>query len=247
MSLEAWITLVVIGVVIVALARELVQPAAAVLGGTVVLFLLGVIDAEAAFSGFSNEAPIIVASLLLLARAVDVSGILQPVVQTIFGSINSSRALLARLLFPAASLSGFLNNTTIVAMAAPSVIELSRRRALPTSRFLIPLSYAAVLGGVITTIGTSTNLTVSGLMTRAGMPGLGLFEITPVGLPVALAGVGAIVLLAPRLLPDRGQRRAASGNGGRDFTVTMQIVSGGPLDGVSVEHGGLRHLQGVFL
>lgn len=246
MTLEAWLTLAVIVAVIFALARELVQPAAAVLAGTVVLLLLGIIDAGEAFSGFSNEAPIVVASLLVLARAVDLSGILQPVVRVIFGQTRQAHALLARLLFPVATSSGFLNNTTIVAMSAPSVIELARRRGLSPSRFLIPLSYAAVLGGVITTIGTSTNLTVSGLLTRAGMDGLGLFDITPVGLPVALAGVATIVLLAPRLLPDRGEDRPSAGEG-RDFTVSMQVVAGGELDGASVEQGGLRHLRGVFL
>jgi di/tricarboxylate transporter len=247
MTPEAWITLAVVTVVIVVLAREIVQPAAAVLGGTITLFLVGVIDAGDAFAGFSNEAPIIIASLLVLARAVDVSGILQPVVRAVFGQVDSTRALLARLAFPVAGASGFLNNTTIVAMTAPSVIDLSRRRGLPPSRFLIPLSYAAVLGGLITTIGTSTNLTISGLLGRAGMQRLDLFEITPLGLPVALAGVATIVILAPRLLPDRGEPRRAAGEGGRDFTVAMQVLPGGPLDGVSVEEGGLRHLQGVFL
>jgi di/tricarboxylate transporter len=246
-TLDAWLTLAVIAVVIVSLAREIVPPAASVLAGTVALFLLGVIDAPAAFSGFSNEAPIVVAALLVLARAVDLSGILQPVVRAIFGQTRHAGALLARLLFPVAGASGFLNNTTIVAMAAPSVIELARRRGLSPSRFLIPLSYAAVLGGVITTIGTSTNLTVSGLLTRAGMDGLDLFQITPVGLPVALAGVTVVVVLAPRLLPDRSENRPTIGEGGRDFTVSMQVVDGGELDGASVEQGGLRHLRGVFL
>jgi di/tricarboxylate transporter len=246
-SLEAWLTLAVIVVVIVALARELVQPAAAVLGGTVALLLLGVIDAGQAFSGFSNEAPIIIAALLVLGRAVDLSGLLQPIVAAIFGQQTGVRALLARLVFPVAASSAFLNNTTIVAMAAPTVIELARRRAMSASRFLIPLSYSAVLGGVITTVGTSTNLTVSGLLTRAGMDGLSIFEITPLGLPVALAGVTAVVLLAPRLLPDRGESRPAFAQGGRDFTVSMLVVAGGPLDGVTVEAGGLRHLHGVFL
>jgi di/tricarboxylate transporter len=132
-------------------------------------------------------------------------------------------------------------------MTVPPVIELSRRRALPASRFLIPVSYAAVLGGVITTIGTSTNLTVSGLLQQQGMPALDLFEITPVGLPVAIAGAAVIILLGPRLLPDRGEERPSSLEGVREFTVTMRVVGGGSLDGVSIEEGGLRHLHGVFL
>lgn len=247
MTIEAWLTLAVIGVVIFALAREMVQPAAAVLGGSVILLLLGITTPEEAFSGFSNEAPIIIASLLVLARAVDLSGILQPVIGALFGRVSSPRALLARLLLPVTGSSGFLTNTTVVAMTVPPIIELSRRRAIPPSRFLIPVSYAAVLGGVITTIGTSTNLTVSGLLSRSNMPPLDIFEITPVGLPVALVGLAAVLLFAPRLLPDRGPRRPDSVEGARDFTVSMRVLAGGPLDGASVETGGLRHLQGVFL
>jgi di/tricarboxylate transporter len=146
-----------------------------------------------------------------------------------------------------AGASAFLNNTTLVAMTVPSVVELSRRRGLPLSRFLIPVSYAAVLGGVITTVGTSTNLTVSGLLTHAGMPPLSLFEITPVGLPAALVGLVVMALVAPRLLPDRGQRADDNIEAGRDYTVSMSVLAGGPLEGVTVEAAGLRHLKSVFL
>jgi di/tricarboxylate transporter len=246
-STEAWITLAVITVIIVALMREMVVPSAAILGGSVILFLLGVIDAGQAFAGFSNEAPFIIGALLVLARAVDLSGLLQPIVAALFGRSAGTRGILTRLLFPVAGSSAFMNNTTIVAMSAPPVMELSRQRALPPSRFLIPLSYAAVLGGIITTIGTSTNLTVSGLLGQAGLPTLGLFEITPVGLPVALIGVATIVVLAPRLLPERGDSRPQMVDGGREFTVSMAVVPGGPLDGQTIEDGGLRRLRGVFL
>jgi di/tricarboxylate transporter len=246
-SPEAWITLGVIVIVVLALVREIALPAATMLGGVVALMLAGVIDFRQAFGGFSNEAPWIIASLFVLGRAVDLSGLLQPIVGALFGTVSGARALLARLLIPVAGASAFLNNTTIVAMTVPPVMELARRRALPPSRFLIPVSYAAVLGGVITTIGTSTNLTVSGLLSQSAMAPLGIFEITPVGLPAAIAGVAVMILLAPRLLPDRGERRPEFAQGGREFTVSMRIVDGGPLDGLTVERGGLRQLRGVFL
>lgn len=234
-------------VVVVVMVRELVPPAVAVLAATVVLLLAGIIDARQAFAGFSNEAPIFVASLLVLARAVELSGLLEPIVGSLFGSVAGTRALLARLVVPVTGASAFLNNTTLVAMTVPPILDLSRRRSLAPSRFLIPVSYAAVLGGVITTIGTSTNLTVSGLLTQHSMPALTLFEITPVGLPAAVAGVVALLVFAPYLLPDRRPENATQIAGGRDFTVSMRVADGGPLDGVTVEGGGLRHLQGVFL
>lgn len=246
MNLEAWLTLVVVVVTVTAMAREMVPPALAVLGAVVVLLLAGVLDGEQALSGFSSEAPYVVGSLLILARAVDVSGVLEPVVGGLFAQ-SSGRMLLARLLYPVTLFSGFLNNTTLVAMAVPPVIELSTRRRLPVSRFLIPISYAAVLGGVITAIGTSTNLTVIGLMRQAGIEPISLFELAPLGLPIALAGTTAIVLLADRLLPHRGSRVDPVGDEVREFSVTMTVAGRGPLDGASVEAGGLRHLSGVYL
>jgi di/tricarboxylate transporter len=216
-------------------------------GATMTLFLLGAITPEQAFSGFSNEAPFVIAALLVVARAVDAAGIMQPLVGALFANVRGTRVLLARLLYPIAGASALLNNTTMVAMAAPAVIEMSSRHRMSPSRFLLPVSFAAVLGGVVTTIGTSTNLTVSGLLTEAGMERLDLFELTPVGLPIALAGCALLVLTASWLLPDRDTARSDIEGTGRDFTVTMRVTPGGALDGLPVEGAGLRHLQGVFL
>lgn len=246
MTLDAWITLAVVVAVIVTLAREVLPPAAVVLGGSIALLLIGVIDSDQAFAGFSNEAPIVVGCLLILARAVDLSGVLEPVLGRLFGR-SSGRPLLARLLFPITGLSAFLNNTTIVAMTVPPVIDLAGRRGISVSRLLIPISYASVLGGVITAIGTSTNLTVSGLLVESGHEPLGLFELTPVGLPLAVAGTLTMVALVTKLLPDHGNADRSLTEEVRQFTVAMRVTPRGPLDGVSVEDGGLRHLQGVFL
>ena len=111
----------------------------------------------------------------------------------------------------------------------------------------MPMSFAVVLGGVITTIGTSTNLVVSGLLHQAGGAPLGLFEITPVGLPVAIVGLMTMIITVPWLQPDRLPTRGQLEESVREFAVTMTVVPGGPLEGVEVEAGGLRNLQGVFL
>ena len=243
----AWITLAVLAAMVVALYTEIAPPAPTVLGATLILMLIGIITPDQAFAGFSNEAPIIVASLLVVARAVDVAGIMQPIVSRLFRGAETARGILARLLFPLAGISAFVNNTTLVAMTIPAVVDISARRNLPASRFLMPVSYAAILGGVVTTIGTSTNLTVSGLLTEANMEPLGLFEPTAVGLPIALAGVAVLVLLVPRLLPDRTPVGGSLGETGRDFTVSMRVLPDGEAAGSTVTEAGLRQLQGVFL
>ena len=248
MSWQAWYTLAVVGTTVYILARDLMAPAAAMVGGMIALLLAGVIGTGDALQGFSNPAPITVAALYVLARAVDKTGGLQPLVNAALGGSTSPRWSLLRLLSPTAAASAFLNNTPIVAMLAPQVTEWAERRGISPSRYLMPLSFATILGGVITVIGTSTNLVVSGLMEQQGLGAMGMFEIGRIGLPVAVAGLAIVVILAPLVLPERRQpRRALEGEGAREFVVSMRVVDGGPLDGRAVEEGGLRHLQGVFL
>lgn len=247
MELHAWITLALIVALVIVLARELLSPAAAVFISVVILLLIGVINTGQAFAGFANPAPITVAALYVLARAVDKTGALQPIVRTILGGGDGRRTALARLLAPTAAASAFLNNTPIVAMFAPQVEEWASKRGVSASLFLMPLSFATILGGVITVIGTSTNLVVSGLLVSSGMDPIGMFELSLVGLPVAVVGVATIVLLAPIVLPARRGARQNLSEDVRQFVVDMEVVKSGALDGRSVEAGGLRHLQGVFL
>ena len=247
MTWEAWLTLAVLVGTLVFLAREVMPPSVTVLSAGVVLLVAGVLTPEQAFSGFSNPAPITVAALFVLARAVDKTGALQPLVAGTLGRGRSARGALTRVLFPTAAASAFLNNTPIVAMLVPQVSDWAQRHGLSPSRFLMPISYAAILGGVVTAIGTSTNLVVSGLLEANGLEPLGMFELSRIGLPLAVAGVILLILLAPVLLTERRPARLPIGEEMREFAVSMRVKTGGPLDGVTVEEGGLRHLEGVFL
>jgi di/tricarboxylate transporter len=246
MTWQAWLTLAVVVVMFAAMVRG-VAPAAAILTAVVLLLVCGVIDERAAFSGFGNSAPITVAALFVLARAVEDTGALRPLVGAAFGGGGGTRRQLLRLGFPAAAASAFLNNTPIVAMLIAPVSEWAERHNLPASRFLMPLSFAVILGGVVTTIGTSTNLVVSGLLEQSGQAPFGLFEISHVGLPLALVGVAVIALWAPWVLPDRESPRRRLAAAQRDFVVRMIVEPRGAMAGRSVEDAGLRHLEGVFL
>lgn len=247
MTWQAWLTLAVIALAVAVMARDRVSPALALLSGVIVLLVAGVLSPAQAFQGFSNPAPITVAALYVLARAVEKSGVLQPVVSGLLGRDGSTRGALTRLMVPVAAASAFLNNTPIVAMLVPQVTDWAERNGKSPSRYLMPLSFAAILGGVVTLIGTSTNLVVSGLLREQGMAPLGMFELTRIALPLAVAGLVLVVLLAPVLLPDRRAVRAQVEAGARGFSVQMRVVSGGALDGTRVGEGGLRNLQGVYL
>jgi di/tricarboxylate transporter len=251
LTADAWLTLVVVGATVAALALDRASPPAAIMGAVTVLLLAGVIDETQAFSGFSNPAPITVAALYVLSAGAQATGIIELLTGRILGPAASSnlsdRWILARILFPTTVASAFLNNTPIVAMVAPGVIAWARRAGRSVSRYLMPVSFASILGGVITAIGTSTNLVVSGLLIASDQRPLGLFEIGKVGLPVAVAGFIVMVLLAPRVLAPRRAPGEGIGDDAREFTVEMTLSNSSPLAGQTVAAAGLRNLEGVFL
>ncbi len=247
MTWQAWFTLGVTLLTLVCLAKDYLAPSNTMLGAAIILLLAGVIKPDQAFAGFGNPAPMTVAALYILARGAEKTGLLQPVLERLLGRGHGGRWAMTKLLVPSAAASAFLNNTPIVAMMIPQVLRWSDRVRESASRYLMPMSFAVVLGGVITTIGTSTNLVVSGLLQQSGAPPLGLFEVTPVGLPVAIIGLITLIVTVPWLQPDRRPASRQLEENVREFAVSMMVISGGPLDGVEVEVGGLRNLQGVFL
>ncbi|MFC6286923.1 SLC13 family permease [Nocardioides sp. GCM10027113] len=247
MSLDAWVTLAVILAVLVLLVRGRTSPAVVVFGGAVAVLILGVVEADAAFSGFSNSAPITVAALYVVAAGIEKTGALTPVMQSTLGERGFYRRPLVRTLLPTAGASAFLNNTPIVAMLIPQVTTWAQRRGVAVSKLLMPVSFAAILGGLITVIGTSTNLVVSGQMGSLGLREIGFFEIGLLGLPIALVGLAAVIALGPRVLPDRRSVRTEMEEEGRRFAVEMIVEPGGPVDGKTVAEANLRHLSGIFL
>lgn len=247
MSWEAWFVLAVVVAVLLVLVRDVASPSATMVAAMVVVLVAGIITPEQALVGFSNPAPITVAALYVLARAVEKTGALTPLVRRQLGPGTSQRRALARLVVPTAAASSFLNNTPIVAMLLPEVQAWAEERRMSPSRFLMPLSFAALLGGVVTLIGTSTNIVVAGLMDEAGIGGFSFFELSMVGLPIAIGGAILLVLLAPVLLPERKSVRKELEEQSRQFVMEMLVDRNGPLDGRPVEAAGLRHLPSVFL
>jgi di/tricarboxylate transporter len=247
MGWEAWFTLLVVAAVLVLLVREVTSPSAAMTGGMVAVLVTGVVTPAEALSGFSNPAPITVAALYVLARAVEKTGVLNPLVRFALGDGSSPRRSLARMVVPTSAVSAFLNNTPVVAMLIPEVSSWAEERELSPSIYLMPLSFAALLGGVVTVIGTSTNIVVSGLLVESGSEPFGFFELGRVGLPIAVGGAILLVVFAPRLLRARRSARQELEEEARSFIVDMRIERGGPLDGQAVEKAGLRHLRTTFL
>jgi di/tricarboxylate transporter len=188
-----------------------------------------------------------VGALFVVSAALRETGALEMLTSTLFGRAQGERTGLVRICIPVAGLSAFLNNAPIVAMMTPVVTDWARRRGLSASRFLIPLSYASILGSIITVIGTSTVLTVVALVDAAGMPEIGFFELAPAGVPIAVVGILYLVFVARRWLPDRQEPTDVLGEHRREYTASMLVESYCPLIDQTIEEAGLRQLPGLFL
>lgn len=247
MTWDAWLSLALVVGVIGSLALTRWPADLVLVGGLSILLLTGVLTSDEALQGLSNPGVVTVGVLYVVAAGLRETGAIGWLVQGVLGRPRTLARAQIRLMTPVMALSAFLNNTPVVAMFLPAVNDWARRNRLPLSKLLIPLSYASILGGTCTLIGTSTNLVVNGLMAAQGdLPTLGLFEIAWVGLPCALAGLLYLVLGGRWLLPDR--RPVMSDlDDPRQYTIEMLVEPGSPLVGRTIEAAGLRHLPGVYL
>src|SRR5699024_10578298 len=242
----AWLTLVVLIGVLVLLATTAIAADVVLAAGLVVLLVAGVLSPEQAFAGFSNPGVITIAALFVVVAGLRDTGVTQLLVARLLGRPRNLRHAQLQMMWPVTTLSAFINNTPVVATLIPAISDWCRRHDMPASQLMMPLSFAAILGGTCTLIGTSTNLLVNALMIEQGMGSLGMFELAWVGLPVAVVGIGFIVWTSGRLLPNRGAALTEFDNP-REYSVEMQVDPHGPLPGQTIERAGLRQLPSMFL
>ncbi len=246
MEWQGWVSLALTAGALIVLILTRIGPHLVMMGVVTILSVLGILSANDAFAGFGNSGLITVAAMFVVAAGIHGSGGADLLVHKVLGHPKTTRGALARILAPVIALSGFLNNTPLVATMIPAINAWSRRIKVPVSKLMIPLSYAAILGGTITLIGTSTNLVVDGLyQSLTGEKGFALFSIAAVGIPVAILGGLFIWLVFPKLLPDRSDTQAFSNL--REFTLEVIVAPNGPLVGKTVAAAGLRNLERAYL
>jgi di/tricarboxylate transporter len=244
---QGWLSLALVAVAFFLFLRTRIATDVVTSGVLTVLLVSGVLTPSEALAGFANPGMLTIAVLYVVASGLTETGAVSWIAETLLGRPKHASAARLRLMLPTAALSAFLNNTAVVAIFIPAVSDWAKRLRLSLSGLLIPLSFASIVGGTCTLIGTSTNLVVNGLyQAQSGAPGFGLFELAWIGIPLVILTLGFVMLTASWLLP----RRTAAVERFEDvrrYTTEMLVSVGSPLAGKSIEAAGLRQLPGLFL
>jgi len=243
---EAFLTLGVVAAIIpaITLRRFHIAPEWALSGGLTGLIVAGVVDPAAAVAGFANPGLLTVAALFIVADGLTQTGSFNFLAQQVLGRPASIRVAQLRTTIPSGLFSAFLNNTPVVALMMPVVIDWAKKNRLSVSHLLLPLSYASILGGLCTLMGTSTTLVLNAKLDPQDQ--LGMFEIAQVGIPAAIVGIAWLAFATQWLIPERKPAFTALDDP-REYTMEMVLEAGSPLVGRTIEEAGLRHLPGAYL
>ncbi len=247
LDFHGWVALVTTVLVLAGMFRRNTPVDFLFVAGLTVVTLAGVISPEEALAGFASKAVILIGALFAASAGLRTTGALDWVGNKLLGSAETERGALIRLAAAVVPSSAFVLNTPLVAMMAPVVVDWCRKRGVSPSRVLIPLSYLTICGGVATVIGTSTTLVINGQLSKLALRELSFFEISMVGVPIALIGALYICAALPRRLPNRTDLIEDFGERRREYLVEMQVLSTCPLIGKTIQEAGLRNLPGLFL
>jgi di/tricarboxylate transporter len=243
MTLSILFVLALLAAVVLVFSFEWLSVDLATLLLLAALVLTRTLTVEEAFSGFSNEIIIILASIFVLSGALMKGGVLDFLGELIHRFAGGSKTRVLLCVMPLTNfISSFMNNTTTTAVLMPAVLGLCKRSKVSPSKVLIPLAYASMLGGTCTLIGTSTNVAASAYVRSAGMRPFSMFEFLPVGITVGLAGLVYMLTLGHRLLPETAAGRVEQSDAIREYLSEVEITPGSPLAGQALRDSRLSAL-----
>lgn len=240
------VTLVLSAMAALLYSRKL-QPPVIFISAAAVLVFAGIITPAQSMSGFANESIAVMILLIVMSQVIWRTGFVQWIFQKGLKPSSRYRRFLCQLMPFVGGSSAFMNNTPVVAMMIPFVSDWGKRNSTPASRLLMPLSWAAILGGMLTLIGTSTNMIVNSLVIQQGGEGLSILDFTPVGAIVFVAGMSYILLIGYRTFPTRKNPYDRLDEKPRQYISDLVVVKGSPLAGKTIAQAKLRSLKDLFL
>lgn len=248
MTLDGFVVVGLIVLMIVALAKEMLRPGLVLFTAASIMMAVGIISAQETVSGFANIGMLTVAVLFLVSEGVRQTGALNKFAH-FFLPRRRGRIpfMLPRVMLPAAFLSAFLNNTPIVIIFGPLIKKWAEKLNLSSQKFLIPLSYATIFGGMCTLIGTSTNLVVHGLMIENGMNGFSMFELGKIGVPVLVFGTLYVAIFGNWLLPGKKIKFNTPTRDFKEYFYDLIVPKGSSLIGLEVKTGRIKELKNLIL
>ena len=250
-SFHLILVLIIILFIIISLYLEILGATFTFLVAVVVLGFFGVLTPREILSGFANEQIAVIIMLLLFGDIIRRTAVIDNMFEKIFSGAKSYKGFLSRMMLSIAGFSAFLNNTPLVAVMMPYVNNWCKRNEISPSKFLIPLSYAAILGGCATLIGTSTNLIVSGLVVDQtivkDLAPLNIFDFIWVGFPMIFIGYLYFMFWGYKLLPERKHSLDDTQETNRSYLIETQIRRKSKLIGKNVGESELRDLKGLYL
>ncbi len=241
------VILVAIVFLLSALYLEWFRPTVTFFIAILFLVIAGVLTPSEAIHGFANEQLAVIIILLMISDMFRKSSVVNVLFKRLFGHQKRVGAFKLSMMSVVASFSAFFNNTPLVAMMMPYINSWSKENNVAPSKLLIPLSYAAILGGCVTLIGTSTNLIVNGLAIDAGFESLSIFDFSIVGVPMLIIGIIYLTVFSDKLLPHKGNHEKEESNQNREYFIETIVKKGSQLISKSIEYGGLRSLKGLYL
>lgn len=241
MTLQIGLLIIILFIALILFSLEWLSADVIAMGLLVTLVMTGLLPVEQAFEGFGSHTVIMILGLLILTAALERTGVVELAGRAILNRTGKDpNRLLMVVMLAAAILGAFMSNTASTAFFIPIVIGLARHARVSPSKILMPLAFASILTSSVTLVSTSTNLIVSGMLTENGMAPMGMFELAPVGIPIAVAGLLYMFFIGRRLIPERVSPEELTEEFGlQSFLTEIMILPGSPLAGKTLAESGL--------
>jgi di/tricarboxylate transporter len=251
MTTDQIIVSIVILFLLVSLYKKYFGPGFTFVIGISVLGISGILSPSEILQGFANEQIAVIILLLLIGEIIRKSTLIDNMFDKFFNRTTTYKGFIAKMIFPVATLSSMINNTPLVAVMMPYVHNWARKNNVAASKLLIPLSYAAIIGGTTTLIGTSTNLVVNGMVAEQNLfpdfKSLEIFDFVAVGASMIVLGGFYLILFSNKLLPDNSDLKEKISDKTREYIVEVKVNRNSDYHNKSVEESNLRNLKGLFL